>query len=211
MLNFWLIKLTAENPGKSVMCSYIIQKLSEIPALDTCYYFCNSQDTVNLCSQVLRTVMLQLLRRHPDLASLISNEFVYQGVGCGMSQLKMLIPKVLEIASCTRIVIDGIDECPNEDQRVIKDLQTLCLGRNSHCKILYSSRREVQIAKQLSGKPQIFLDGREEVESDICLYVKHTVRTLRTANTRLLNEIESILVEKSDGMAPILVRLGTLG
>src|SRR5947208_356021 len=83
-----------EWPGKSVMCSYVVEVLSQKSDLNTCYYFCNSQDTANVSDQILRTIALQLLRQHPDLASLICNEFVYRGPLCGMSQLKTLIPQL---------------------------------------------------------------------------------------------------------------------
>lgn len=190
-----------EWPGKSVMCSYVVGVLSQKSDLNTCYYFCNSQDTANVSDQILRTIALQLLRRHPDLASLICNEFVYRGPLCGMSQLKTLIPQLFEIVNHTRIVIDGIDECPTDTQKLaLKDLQRLCLSPASHCKILFSSRREVQIGETLSSKPQITLDARDEVEMDIRLHVKYKMRKLRTSDGILLQKIESILVEKANGI-----------
>ena len=188
------------------MCSYIIKQLSETSNLDTLYYFCNNQDGGDTCPQVLRTLALQLLRRHPDMASLISNEFVYQGKSCGMAQLKILVPQLLEITPWTRIVIDGIDECMKESQKILlKDIQSLCLGGNSHCKILFSSRKEVHLAEKLSKKPHIFLDGRDEVTSDIRLYVKYKIMNLQSFDRLLLDKIESILVDGANGEYFILL------
>jgi hypothetical protein len=182
------------------MCSYMIKVLETIPGLSPCYYFCNSKELTNICDQILRTIALQLLRGHLDLASLIANQFVYRGYTCGMAQLRNLIPQLLEIVPHTRIVIDGIDECSNESQRaIIKELQALCLSPVPHCKILFSSRKEVHIYEKLSGKPQIPLDSREEVESDIRLYVKYKIRQLRTSDADLMSRIESNLVEKANG------------
>ncbi|KAF8859961.1 PLU-1-domain-containing protein [Acephala macrosclerotiorum] len=187
--------------GKSVMCSYIIQVLLKAPRLDTCYYFCNGQDVENDYGQLLRTITLQLLRRNIHLASLICNEFVYRGKSCGMRELKTLLPKILEITSCTRIVIDGIDEFSKETQLlVLKDLQSFCYGDALRCKIIFSSRKEVHLVEKLSRKSQICLDDREEVKLDIQLYVKSSVGALRTSDHMLLSKIEVILVDKADGM-----------
>lgn len=182
------------------MCSYIIQSLADVLSLNTCYYFCNSHESGNISHKVLRTVAIQLLRRHLDIASLIANEFVYRGLNCGLSQLRVLIPQMLEIVPDTRILMDGLDECSPENQRaVLKDIQAICVGPEIRCKVLFSSRREVPIYEKLSSKPQILLDGREEVDSDIRSYVKYKVTKLRTSDENLLNMIESILVEKANG------------
>jgi len=107
---------------------------------------------------------------------------------------------MLEIVPDTRILMDGLDECSPENQRaVLKDIQAICVGPEIRCKVLFSSRREVPIYEKLSSKPQILLDGREEVDSDIRSYVKYKVTKLRTSDENLLNMIESILVEKANG------------
>ena len=187
------------------MCSYIVQTLTKSPGLTVCYYFCNSQDTGNVCHQILTTIVLQILRQHRDLCTLIANEFVYEGANCGMAQLRILVPQLLETTSYTRIVIDGIDECSQESQKtVLKELEALCKGPTTRCKVLFSSRREVHIHKKLSEHPQISLDGRQEVDWDIRSFVKYKISKLFTSNQDLLTRIETILVEKanSESSAP---------
>ncbi|KAF8865135.1 hypothetical protein BDZ45DRAFT_474377 [Acephala macrosclerotiorum] len=187
--------------GKSVMCSFIVQELIRISTLDSCYYFCSGQDADHDYGHLLRTLALQLLRRNLDLASMISNEFVYKGISCGVKVLKTLLPRMLQVMQCTRIIVDGIDELSKESQSlVLKDLQTFCDAETSHCKIIFSSRKEVYLLENLSKKPQICLDNRAEVNSDIKLYVKSAIVALRTLDEDLLNRIEAILVNKADGM-----------
>lgn len=182
------------------MCSYIVQTLTKTPSLTVCYYFCNSQDTDNVCQQILTTFVLQILRQTPDLCTLIANEFVYKGANCVMAQLRDLVPQLLQITSHTRLIIDGIDECSKESQKaIIKELQALCGGQTTRCKVLFSSRREVHIYKKLSKQPQISLDGRQEVNSDIRSFVKYKITKLRTSDQDLLKKIETILVEKANG------------
>jgi hypothetical protein len=188
--------------GKSVICSYIIQSLERTAGQAVSYFFCNSQDLGNVFHQILKTITLQLLRHSPELSSLIANEFIYRGLSSGIAQLKTLIPQLLQIIPKTRIIIDGIDECSHETQKVIlKDLYTVCIHPEISCKILLSSRREVFIQKQLLDKPQILLDGRQEVDLDIRSYVMYKIMEIPTENMDLLDRIESILVEKANGRA----------
>jgi hypothetical protein len=121
-------------------------------------------------------------------------------MNCGLKELKILMPQLLELSPCTRIIIDGIDECSKENQlNVLRNMQNLCLGDISRCKILFSSRKEAHLAEKLSKKPQICLDDRREVASDIRKYVKSNVESLRTSDTVLSNKIETILVDKANG------------
>ena len=118
-----------------------------------------------------------------------------------MAQLRTLIPQLLQIISSTRIIIDGIDECSHQIQKVIlKDLYTVCILPDVSCKMLLSSRREVLIQKHLLNKPQVILDGRLEVDLDIKSYVMYKMMDIATENMDLLDKLESILVEKANGM-----------
>lgn len=182
------------------MCSHIIQTLTDTPGLTICYYFCNSQDTGNVCHEILMTMVLQVLRQHPDICSLVANNYVYQGLSSGMTQLRALLPQLLEVIGYFRVVVDGIDECPKESQKaILKEIQTVCTTPTTHCKVLFSSRKEVHIRQKLSGLPQISLDGRQEVDWDIRTFVKYKISKLQTSNQRLLEMVESLLVEKANG------------
>jgi hypothetical protein len=188
--------------GKSVTCSYIIQSFERTAGQAVSYFFCKSQDFGNVFHQILKTIALQLLRHSPELSSLIANEFIYRGLSCGVAQLKTLIPQLLQIIPTTRIIIDGIDECSHETQKVIlKNLYAVCIRPDISCKMLLSSRREVLIQKQLLDKPQILLDGRQEVDLDIRSYVMYKMMEVPTEDMDLLDRIESIMVEKANGKA----------
>lgn len=182
------------------MCSYIIQTLTSTPGLTACYYFCNSKDTGNVCQQVLTTIVLQILRQHPDVRTIIANQYVYQEVLCGMAQLRALVPQLLEICAYTRIVVDGIDECSKENQKaIIKELQALCTAAPVRCKVLFSSRREVHIRDKLAKYPEISLDDRQDVDKDIRAFLKYKISKIKAAGPELLEKIESILAKKANG------------
>ena len=182
----------------------MIQTLANTVGVTTCYYFCNNIGAGSACQEILTIIVLQILRQHPDVCTFIANEFVYRGVSSGMPQLKSLVPRLLELCAYTRIVIDGIDECSEDNQRtILKELQTACTGPTTRCscKILFSSRREVQIREKLSKEPQITLDECHNVELDIQSFVKYKITELHTSDKDLLLRIESILVGKANGSA----------
>lgn len=182
------------------MCSYIIQTLANTIGVTTCYYFCNSKSAGSVCQEILTIIALQILRQHPDVCTFIANEFVYRGVSCGMPQLRSLVSQLLELCAYIRIVIDGIDECSDNNQKLIlKELQTVCIGPTTRCKVLFSSRREVYLHEKFSKEPQITLDECQNVDWDIQSFVKYKILELHTSDKNLLLRIESILVDKANG------------
>ena len=182
------------------MCSYLIGSLRGNAGLTTCYYFCNSTDPGNVCERILAFICLQILRFHPELCTLIANEYVYHGLVCSMSQLRQLVPKLLALVGFSRVVVDGVDECTRDDQKIIlKDLIETCTAQDLHCKVLLSSRKESYVRKKLQAKPSILLDERQEVKWDITTFVKHKMAKVRTSNQDLRERLEHILVTKSNG------------
>ena len=187
--------------GKSVMCSYILRNLRLTSGITACWYFCDSQD--DSCNRVLRTIALQLLRSQIDLASLVFNKYVSQGCNTSTAQLRLLIPEMLEVIPCTRLVVDGLDECSHENQKqILKETQALRINSKLHFKILFSSREEVYIAAKLRGKPFISLsESKENVNKDIQAYVHHAFGKLQNKfQATHLSEVESVVVEKSKGI-----------
>ncbi|KAK0110163.1 hypothetical protein ONS95_002814 [Cadophora gregata] len=183
--------------GKSVMSSSIVSKLLESQSVDTLYYFCSSKD--DSCNLILRSLAMQLLRQHPDLASLISKEFFRKT--CNAAQIRDLFPRILATSACSRIILDGVDETAHEIQKLIlREIQAVCSTTTGNCKILFSSRKEVGLAKQLAKKTSIVLDGREEVKLDIESFVRYKMEQVKTSNTMLRQEIESDLIRNADGM-----------
>ncbi|KAH6719009.1 hypothetical protein BKA61DRAFT_629792 [Leptodontidium sp. MPI-SDFR-AT-0119] len=186
------IKAWMNSNGPSpTLCSYIVKHLRTRPEMHTGYYFCNDQANQDICTEVLRTLAMQFLRQDPDLSSLIANEFVYRGVNNSISQMRILLPHILESLSCSTIIIDGLDERPLETQTMIlKELQHIGDTQSIPC----------QIARKLAKRPHIQLDGRCEVGWDIRSYPRHRIRELQSTDQSLLERLETGTVEKSNGM-----------
>lgn len=180
------------------MCSYIIQVLQSSPAITVCYFFCNSQDGGDLYHQLLKTIVLQLIRQHSEIvSSLIANQYASQA--CVTAKLKFLVPQLLQMFACSKIVVDGIDECSKESQKVVlKELQSICSEPNSRCKIIFSSRKEAGISVLLR-QYLICLDERVEVNSDIEAFIRSSMADLVTHDPEVLKRVEAMLLSKANG------------
>ena len=168
------------------------------------YFFCNSyNDGEDRCSRLLRALVLQVLRAHLDLAPYICDNYANRGRNPSMPQLKKLIPDLLATIPLTRIVIDGLDECQEKDQRLIlQELLSLCSPAGVRCKILLSSREGVHLSRALRRKPNISLRERKaDVDSDIRLFVAYKLTELRERfDGKIVDDIEKRVVKKADGM-----------
>ena len=150
----------------------------------------------------MRTVALQILRDNEDLAAHVSDKYANHGGNPSIQQLRKLIPELLANARATRIVIDGLDECPEKDQKaVLQELLSLCSPSDAHCKLLISSREGAYISKTLRRKPYISLKDRtSDVDTDIGHFVSQNLGELRERfDSDVLDNIEQRIVEKAGG------------
>ena len=150
----------------------------------------------------MRTVALQILRDNEDLAAHVSDKYANHGGNPSIQQLRKLIPELLANARATRIVIDGLDECPEKDQKaVLQELLSLCSPSDAHCKLLISSREGAYISKTLRRKPYISLKDRtSDVDMDIGHFVSQNLGELRERfDSDVLDNIEQRIVEKAGG------------
>ena len=190
------------------MCTVIIELLDAAILNDVCYYFCNNQDDGrdDPSERFLGVIATQILRAHPEFASLITNEFISQGPSSSLARLRVLVPKLLELQPYIRIIIDGIDECSKLGQRaLLKEVQSTCVGPNLHSKVLISSRKEPNIKAELNKKSRISLDDNPSVQLDIQHYVDHKIQLIQSnfageLEPKFFDEIASSVAERADGI-----------
>ena len=186
--------------GKSVLCSHVISSLRAARKSTTLYYFCNSyHGDRNLCATIFRTLILQLVRGNVDFASHISDDYIAKCLSCSMAQLKALLPTLLNATVSTRIIVDGLDECEDKQQRQV--LQELLKLSGDRCKLLISSRDGGSISKILKKKRRIALgDCRADVDADIRLYTSQALTELRERfDSEIIIEINQSVAEKAGG------------
>lgn len=188
-----------------MLTSHVIENLRENPDFTTIFFFCNSHtDKTDLCSHVLRTLILELLRSQRHLTSHIFEQYARQGRTPSLGQIKKLLPDLLSAVSSVRIAIDGLDECLEKDQKaILTELLSAVKASTSPCKIFVSSRAETFISKVLRQRPTISLTEKMEkvkVDEDIQEYVRHSLMGLRDTFTgELVDDVERTVVRKAQG------------
>jgi len=197
--------------GKSVICSKLIQDLQNDQQCSTIFYLCNHFSTSpNEAGQILRSLVSQLVQQSPDLVPYILDECVSRGVPASGSQLRKMFPKLLMGFSCLRIIVDGLDEIEESQQRqVLSDLidfATNPLGPGSSCKILIASRDVAVISRFLSQRMVLSLgDDLQAFQAAVQPYVHHELSQLRNSLSDIeveestMDIIERRLVEKANG------------
>jgi hypothetical protein len=197
--------------GKSVICSKLIQDLQNDQQGSTIFYLCNHfSASPNEAGQILRSLVSQLVQQRPDLVPYILDECVSRGVPASGSQLRKMIPKLLLGFSCLRIIVDGLDEIEESQQRqVLSDLidfATNPLGPGSPCKILIASRDVTVISRFLSQRTVLSLgDDLQAFQGAVQPYVHHELGLLRKSLSDIeveqttMDVIEHRLVKKSNG------------
>jgi hypothetical protein len=171
--------------------------------ITTAFFFCNShQGAGDKFSEIIRTLVLQILRTHQDLTSHVFNEYVSQSSAVSVPELKKLFPELVAVISPVRIVIDGLDECTERDQKLIlKDICSLLSMSGGRCKILISSRDCPHIRKALYTKPKISLtEKKADVDADIRQYVSQELSDLRERfDCQIIDKAEQRIADKAKG------------
>ena len=181
------------------MSSRIIEHLRARNGSTVAYFLCDSYTENDRCSVVLRSLALQLVRQHLDLASYVADSYVNKGTNASIAQLKKLLPELLAGIPSTFIILDGLDECDERDQKSV--LTELVALTGPSCKLLVSSRDGIYISKILRKRPTLSLkDKRKDVDADIRLFVNHSLSELRERfGDTVIDNVEEQVVRKAEG------------
>lgn len=189
--------------GKTVLCSQIIQNSNKKSAVSFAYHFCDSRlKTSDLSGTILRSLIVQLVRQTPDIAPYIYAKYASGGAPPSRLKLDILIPEVLKLITCARIVVDGLDEYPEDHQsQILQEIVWLFSSVGTHCKVLFSSRETPRICKALKRKPTVSLSDRGKfVEKDIQLFIEHLLAELRGSwDSSTIDFIGKIMASKAKG------------
>jgi hypothetical protein len=193
--------------GKTILSTYIIKRIQEEEAFTTAYHICHSYTAgKNLVGEILRSITVQFLRSNLELAPFIFENYANKGLAPSIVRMRKLLPELIATLPSTRIIVDGLDEYPETDQRIIlTDLLALSKLPGSQCKILFSNREGKQFNKSLSSKPTISLRDQNALNKDIETYVHANLELLREGpldNAYLIDWIERAIVQRANGKYP---------
>lgn len=123
-----------------------------------------------------------------------------------------LIQKMAVFFEDALIIVDGLDECEQDQSSIVELLAGLNVAGENNVKTLFVSRPEVDLEKHLSDYTKVSIAARS---SDLKLYVRSEIeerirtRKLRLRDPNLREQVTERLTEGADGMY-VLKRLKPL-
>lgn len=204
--------------GKSVMSTQLINYM-KVAKMFVIHHFCTySYPSSTLYEQILRSFLLQLVRRDGDLVAHVYNECVLEKKSPTVSTLEHLLQVLLGSLSsepCQAehiwILLDGLDECDTDKQARMLSLLSQVVSKSSSsestiCKILVSSRPTRSLAKRLGKKETLSLgDEKVALFEAIRQYASQRLQSLHNKFSQLdigadeFGEIEHGVAQKADG------------
>ena len=189
--------------GKSVICSKIVEHVQNITGMVVIFYFCHHhQNSQSQANEVLRTFTTQLLAANTELAPYILETFANNGLKPTKKHLGVILEKMIASFTAVRIVVDGLDECPQSDQdEIIQDLLSIKGVTPGACKVLLSSRKLSSISRFLEARPTIRLDDNAgNVNSTISSFVHSQLELLRQKfDPIMIDELGRQILAKANG------------
>ena len=189
--------------GKTVICSKLVEHLKDDKDVTIIYYFFpHHQASQTKASEVLRSFATQLLGGNASLAPYILETFANNGQKPTKKNLGTILEKMIASLPSLRIVVDGLDECLQDDQdEVIQDLLRIKGPAPGVCKLLLSSRKHRSISRWLHSKPTIRLDDNiENVNLTISSFIYPKLQSLRDHfSPAIVDELGNLLLAKANG------------
>ncbi|RMZ91727.1 hypothetical protein DV736_g1067, partial [Chaetothyriales sp. CBS 134916] len=196
--------------GKTVMTSFVIQNLVDCLDLERvaiAYYYFDASDSESLSLRTfLASIVRQFCARLPSLPERIVKEYDAQQARygssrqLGMEELASILDDLLSAQPSNIIVVDGIDESP--EQEAICELLNMLVEAGDLVHIFASSRPEAAIRRQLTQFAKIEMTDIA-LEDDIGRYVRSRMKSeprLSRLNDGLKQHIQDTIQARSHGM-----------
>jgi hypothetical protein len=204
--------------GKSVISTQLVSFM-QAAQMFVMYHFCTYlYKTSTMYEQILRSLLMQLLRKDGDLVAHVYEEFVLGKKSPTVSDLERLLQLLFKSISdepskteYSWIVLDGLDECaPDKQARVISLINHItshrALSGNAICKVLISSRSSTTLSRWLHKRQIVSLSEEKScLDGAIQLYASQRLQALQHRFCQLdiepedLGDIECRIAKKADG------------
>ncbi|THW70199.1 hypothetical protein D6D19_07968, partial [Aureobasidium pullulans] len=197
--------------GKSVLASNVIdhlQKNQTAKQTGLCFvYFSFTDPTFHGAVPLTLALLKQLCQQQRSVPDMLSKAKQEAREPASVSSVETFV-EVAQSFQQIFVVIDGLDECPEEQRPAILDFIIDASGVTSSCtKVFVSSRREGDIHSHFSflKKPVIELEAGL-ITPDITKFVREEVLRRRAVSElhiqeeTLLEEVIQKLIEESNGM-----------
>ena len=158
----------------------LIEELKNLDNVDVAFFYCKYSDNhKNSFTDVLRSVLVQLVQQNEELLS-----YVYDAC-CSSTELTLDSPSLLKqlvqtsiiSSSNTYLIIDGVDECEEiEEKKIITWFLAACENSTKDnagtIRLLFISQRDKVTEALLAQAAMIPLDSKYHQE-DIQTYAHH--------------------------------------
>lgn len=207
--------------GKSVLATKIANFLKPSGKSLVVSHICTySQTTSTEYDQILRSILLQLVRADTDLIAYIYEEFILKKKSVTPQAIERLVLETVGSISnnpaetkYVHIILDGVDECEKEKQvKIINLLERMVsaafASTSAVCKVLVTSSMPVSVAKKLRQKHIVSLSKEKAaLGKAIALYAAQRLGQFRSRWHQMgitdveLKELEMRLAVKADGLS----------
>ncbi len=163
-----------------MIASLIIEEMKNIDSVDLGFFYCKYSDNQKKnFIDVLRGILVQLVQQNEELLS-----YVYDAC-CSSSERTMESPSLLKnlvdtsLKNCanTCIIIDGMDECEETEEKkiimwLIATLENITKDNAGTMRLLFISQRDRLTESLLTQAAVISLDSKYH-QQDILTYARH--------------------------------------
>lgn len=209
--------------GKSVLCAEFVRHSQQEAKSTILFFFCNfRRQDANTASHCLRVITNQLVRQHPDFVSLVYEEYVLQGQTPSKKNLRNLISTLFKGTDGVRLFIDGLDECPEAEQKdILSFIRAFVEGtstiettsKRTDCKAAIFSRAVEPINKALKKSSTITLSQESRsIEQSIKRFVHSEILGIREhldssyVDQEVLERIEQKIVASAGGKSDLEIQ-----
>lgn len=207
---FWLSGILGS--GKSVLTAALIDELlcnQYSNHFDIGFFFCQHDHRESLEA---RTILRSLVRQFLTIET--TSETMWNQLErhstdplSSDTELELLLKNAIDTSRKCFIVIDGFDECSQQDRRFILSVLKETSSPQSNIKIFISSRHDSgrDIEKAFDSHYTRTMNC-QEVHKDIEIYIRTTIEEkrsfddLKVGDAELLHDIEAALIRGARGM-----------
>ena len=168
------------NLGKTVIASLIIEQTRTVDSVNVGFFYCKYNDVQkNSFTGLLRTILVQLVHHNEELLT-----YVYDAC-CSSNEVTVDSPRLLKqlvetsLRSCanTCIIVDGIDECEEAEEKKIVAwflamFEKAMEDNAGAIRLLFISQRD-KITESLLNQASVIPLDSEYHQEDIQTYAHH--------------------------------------
>lgn len=172
--------------GKTILTSLIVEKARQIPDVQVAFFYCKTSDPLrNTFIAIAKSILVQILCQNKNFLSYLYERSSVSGESCleTLKLAKELLQTALTSAGNVFLIIDGLDECPQDEKRTIVSwfkatIDNINESDPGGLRCLFVSQDDGEIRRLCISVPEIKITS-DDNKVDIEFYVSHKEIDLR--------------------------------